>query len=74
MAWAPPIVKTLLTPEINAAASTSWLICPFGVGTTMTSSLTPATLAGIAFIKTEEGYAALPPGTYKPTRSKGVTF
>jgi len=44
-----------------------------GVGTTMISSGTPATLAGMAFINTEDGYAALPPGTYKPTRSKGVT-
>ena len=29
----------------------------------MTISLTPATTAGIAFITTEEGYAAFPPGT-----------
>ena len=39
----------------------------------MINSLTPATLAGIAFINTEEGYAAFPPGTYKPTRSSEVT-
>ena len=44
------------------------------VGTTMISSFTPATLAGIAFISTDDGYAALPPGTYSPTRSSGVTF
>ena len=36
---------------------------PPGVGVTITSSPTPATLAGIAFISTLEGYAALPPGT-----------
>ena len=29
----------------------------------MTSSSTPAIFAGIAFISTEEGYAAVPPGT-----------
>ncbi len=29
----------------------------------MINSDTPATLAGIAFINTDEGYAALPPGT-----------
>jgi hypothetical protein len=34
-----------------------------GVGTTMISSLTPATRAGIAFISTDDGYEALPPGT-----------
>ena len=32
-------------------------------GLTITTSSTPATLAGIAFMSTEEGYAALPPGT-----------
>ena len=32
-------------------------------GTTMTISRTPATLAGSAFISTDDGYAALPPGT-----------
>jgi hypothetical protein len=34
-----------------------------GVGTTMISSRTPATRAGIAFISTDDGYDALPPGT-----------
>jgi hypothetical protein len=34
-----------------------------GVGTTITISPTPATLAGMAFISTLDGYAALPPGT-----------
>src|SRR5688500_14775377 len=38
----------------------------------MTSSRTPATLAGTAFISTDDGYAALPPGTYRPTRCSGV--
>ena len=29
---------------------------------------------GTIFIRTEEGYAAFPPGTYTPTRSRAVTF
>jgi hypothetical protein len=37
------------------AASTSGFFSPRGVGTTMISSPTPATLAGIAFISTELG-------------------
>ena len=39
------------TPTIAAAASTRGL----GLGLTITSSGTPATLAGIAFISTEDG-------------------
>jgi histidinol dehydrogenase len=38
-----------------AAASTIALRSPFGVGTVMTISPTPATLAGSAFISTLEG-------------------
>ena len=30
--------------------------------------------AGTMFIRTEEGYTALPPGTYTPTLSRAVTF
>ena len=41
--------------RIDAAASTSAFFSPPGVGTTMISSPTPATLAGIAFISTELG-------------------
>ena len=48
---------------LQAAASTSAFFSPFGVGTTMMISPTPATWAGMAFISTLEGYAALPPGT-----------
>ena len=52
-----------------AAARMSGLALPsFMGGVTMMSSSTPAILAGIAFISTEEGYAAVPPGTYSPTR------
>ena len=39
----------------------------------MTTRGTPATFAGIRFISTEEGYAAVPPGTYSPARSIGTT-
>jgi hypothetical protein len=39
------------------------LSLPSGAGTTITSRGTPATLAGTAFIKTEDGWASVPPGT-----------
>ena len=53
----------LLIPTIYAAYKTSGFIFPDGVGVTIVILLTPATLAGIAFIKTLEGYDANPPGT-----------
>ena len=53
---------TVSTPAIFAAASTSFDIFSVG-GVTMMSSPTPATLAGMAFMSTEDGYAAVPPGT-----------
>ena len=53
---------TVSTPAIFAAASTSFDIFSVG-GVTIISSPTPATLAGIAFISTLDGYAAVPPGT-----------
>ncbi len=43
-------------------------------GVTHTMRFTPATEAGMAFIRTEEGYRALPPGTKIPTESSGSTF
>jgi hypothetical protein len=46
---------TRVTPAIAAAASTIWFFTPSGVGTTMMISCTPATLAGTAFISTEDG-------------------
>ena len=55
IACAPPSVKTRSTPAICAAASTRSLRSPRGVGTTITSSETPATRAGSAFINTEDG-------------------
>ena len=48
-------VKARLTPATQAAASTSGLRTPCGVGTTMMMSCTPATCAGMAFINTDEG-------------------
>ena len=43
-------------------------------GVVMQISLTPATFAGRMFIRTEDGYAAFPPGTYTPTRFRAVSF
>ena len=61
--------NTRSTPAMAAAVRMSGLALPsFIGGVTMMSSSTPAILAGTAFISTEEGYAAVPPGTYSPTR------
>ena len=60
-AWAPPIRKIRVTPDSAHAASTV-SVTPCG-GTTAMISWTPATSAGTAFITTEDGYEALPPGT-----------
>ena len=68
------MVNTRSTLATYAAAKTNAFLSPLGVGTTMTRFFTPATFAGIAFIKTEEGYDAFPPGTYNPTESKAVIF
>ena len=62
MACTPPTAMTVSTPAILAAASTSRDILSVG-GVTMMISPTPATLAGMAFISTLDGYAAVPPGT-----------
>ena len=53
----------LSTPAIFAAYKTRGFIFPNGVGVTIVIFPTPATFAGIAFIKTLEGYDAKPPGT-----------
>ena len=50
-------------PARAAAASTGAFSTPSGVGVTITSSGTPATFAAIAPMMTDDGYAALPPGT-----------
>ena len=44
-----------VTPARRAAASTSGLILPPLAGVTITMRATPATLAGMAFISTEDG-------------------
>ena len=54
-ACAPPIVNTRSTPAMDAAAITIAFISPLGVGTTILIELTPATLAGMVFIKTDDG-------------------
>jgi hypothetical protein len=43
------------TPQMRAASRTSGLIRPSGIGAQITSRSTPATCAGIAFIRTEDG-------------------
>ena len=43
-------------------------------GVTITTFGQPAIFAGTASIRTVEGYAAVPPGTYRPTVSMGITF
>ena len=70
---APPMVNTRSTPVIAAAASTSGFFSP-AVGTTMISSATPATLAGDRVHQHRAGVGGAAPGTYRPTRSKRVTF
>ena len=54
-ACAPPTRYTSSIPTSSAAARTSGLRTPPGAGTVMTNRSTPATLAGIAFISTEDG-------------------
>ena len=71
-AWAPPTRYTSATPARRAASSTSGFSTPPGAGTHIATRPTPATRAGTAFISTEDGYAALPPGTYRPTASSAV--
>ena len=51
IACAPPMPSTRSTPASAAAASTSGL----GFGLAMMTSRTPATFAGTAFIRTDDG-------------------
>ena len=74
IACAPPERNTRSTPQRPAATR----ISGFGVpslqgGVTMMISFTPAIFAGTAFMMTLDGYAAVPPGTYRPTRSRPRT-
>src|SRR6185369_3279491 len=72
IACAPPTAYTsLMFSSINAAATAGFSENVRG-GVVTTIRSTPATCAGTTFITTDEGYAAVPPGTYKPTRSRGV--
>ncbi|CPK70632.1 Uncharacterised protein [Bordetella pertussis] len=48
------MAKARSTPAMAAAASTMGLRTPSGVGVTISSG-TPATLAGMAFISTDDG-------------------
>ena len=64
MAWAPPTRYTSSMPTSAAAARAASGTRPSGPGGThRTISGTPATCAGIAVIKTVDGYEARPPGT-----------
>ena len=60
-------VADLYQPALEAKGQSLVLdigaVPSFSGGVTITISLTPAIFAGIAFISTEEGYAAVPPGT-----------
>jgi histidinol dehydrogenase len=58
----PSSVLMSLIPQSSAATNVSGLISPEEEGTVIIISLTPATFAGIALIRTELGYDALPPG------------
>ena len=49
------MVNTRWTPAKYAAANTNGFNSPFGAGTTIIISCTPATCAGTAFINTEDG-------------------
>ena len=49
------LAVTVVTAVTGAAASTRGLSRPSGAGTVMTRRGTPATLAGTAFIMTEDG-------------------
>src|ERR1700722_7079849 len=79
-AWAPPTAHTSSTPSSRAAAKivgcgrpsnrASYRPWDWACGGLATASEpTPAACAGTTFITTLDGYTALPPGTYRPTRS-----
>ena len=75
IAWAPPTLNILSMPAILAAVSMAGLTLPLRPGgVTITTSGTPAIFAGIESMSTVEGYAAVPPGTYRPALSTGVIF
>ena len=64
IACAPPTLNILSMPAMCAAARITGFTLPSGRGgVTITRFFTPAIFAGIASIKTVDGYAAVPPGT-----------
>ena len=69
-----PHNKTLSAPAIAAAAKVSGDAAPPVAGVIKIISETPATFAGITPIKTEDGYAARPPGAYTPPPAKPARF
>ena len=78
-ACAPPTAHTSVTPSSAAAARIVGCgrplkgpAFPACGGLAITSESTPAVCAGTTFITTLDGYTALPPGTYSPTRSTGT--
>src|SRR5699024_12100033 len=74
MPCAPPTAHTSSTPKMAQVAKTVGCGSPpnsFCGGDATTKVEAPASWAGTVFIMTDEGYTALPPGTYSPTRSTG---
>ena len=62
---APPykVNKEKLTKDLSDLGIQKGFKLFFVAGTVITRRFTPAIWAGIAFINTELGYAAVPPGT-----------
>src|SRR5690606_5562538 len=68
MAWIPPILKILVTPQRLAVYKIAGFIFPFlSGGVQRVNSWQLAIFAGTANIKTVENKGAEPPGIYSPT-------
>src|SRR5688572_7594804 len=75
IAWAPPMLKTFVTPVRFAAYRIVGFIFPDASGGEhRIISLQPAILAGMASISTVENKGAEPPGMYIPTLEIGTDF
>src|SRR5450631_3875736 len=73
MAWAPPTLKTWLTPDFNAATKIAGSAAPFGPGGVhITRTGQAATAAGTASMSAVDGKGATPAGTYRPTARIGT--
>eukprot|EP00160_Parvularia_atlantis_P017032 Unigene5691_Nuclearia_a/m.17369 Unigene5691_Nuclearia_a/g.17369 ORF Unigene5691_Nuclearia_a/g.17369 Unigene5691_Nuclearia_a/m.17369 type:complete len:338 (+) Unigene5691_Nuclearia_a:353-1366(+) len=71
-ACAPPALRMRDAPICSAMYSTSGAMLPSGPGgLARMISLHPATLAGTPSMYAVDGRIAVPPGTYRPTRSIG---